>query len=249
MERECIAGVAALIRSVVLLEPFQGLNGLDPVGTHAPYPPLMSNWSPESSTTFIIVRHGQTVWNAEGRWQGWLDSDLTATGREQATEAAAQLKEYHIDAAYSSDSGRAIETARVIAELHSLQVRPAKELRERFYGEFEGLNTEEIEARFPGTRYEEGRDLRATWRPPGGETLEEVRDRVISFIRELVQKHPGETVLLATHSGVVRVVDSISTGETLEDIWNRAPGNACIFILQADHAANFRVVRHFCTIT
>jgi len=175
-----------------------------------------------------------------------LDSPLTDLGHDQARKAARELSQTEFHRVYSSDAGRAIDTARIIADGRGLDVVPTKALRERFYGAYEGLNSDEIEARFPGTRYLQGRDTRADWRPVDGETLVEVRARVLEFFKDLVIRHASETVLLVTHSGVVRVIDSEATGESLDDIWDRAPGNACIFHLEAASAGHLHVTAHFC---
>lgn len=195
-------------------------------------------------TTLIFVRHGQTIWNAQGRWQGWLDSPLSDVGIRQAQGAAEELKDTHIDAAYCSDSGRARRTAEIICKAHSIIPVPVEALRERFYGGYEGLNTQEIEQQYPRTRYKAKRDTREEWRPPQGETMVEVRLRLKSFIDEVVQRHPGETVLMVTHSGVVRALDSLCCNLSLDDIWHRAPGNCAIFIVRA-HDGSFEVVRDF----
>ncbi|MBX7247370.1 MAG: histidine phosphatase family protein [Candidatus Sumerlaeaceae bacterium] len=184
-------------------------------------------------TTLIIVRHGQTIWNAQGRWQGWQDSPLTELGIEQAQTAATELRDYAVDRAFTSDAGRAVQTAEILAAPHGLIAIPVPELRERNYGGYEGLTSVEIEERFPGSRYTAGRDTRENWRPPDGETLSEVRDRVAPFVENLVRDFPGQTLLLVTHSGVVRVFDSICSGKSLDEIWSRQPPNACIFVLKA----------------
>jgi phosphoserine phosphatase len=195
-------------------------------------------------TAFIFVRHGQTVWNAQGRWQGWLDSPLSALGIRQAKAAAEELRDTHIDAAYCSDAGRARRTAEIICEPHALIPVPVEALRERFYGGYEGLNTHEIEQQYPGTRYKAKRDTREDWRPPQGETMVEVRTRLKAFLDEAAHRHAGETVLMVTHSGVVRALDSICCGLTLDDIWHRAPGNCSIFIVRA-HEGDYEVLRDF----
>ena len=194
---------------------------------------------------FVMVRHGQTDWNAAGRWQGWLDSPLTATGLMQAREASQRLKEYHFAGAYSSDAGRAIETARIIAEPHGIKVQVALELRERFYGGYEGLNSEEIDLRFPGTRYLAGRDTRDDWRPPEGETLVEVKKRTHEFLIRLARQYAGQLVLLVSHSGVLRVCDSLASGLPLEQIWERQPGNGAILEFTCSPAGIMTITRHF----
>jgi len=196
-------------------------------------------------TKIYVVRHGQTEWNASGRWQGWLDSDLTDIGRQQAVDAGQKLKTSGAIALYSSDAGRALATARIIGEALNLQPIAEQGLRERFYGEYEGLTSEEIDQRFPNTRYLAGRDKRDTWRPIGGESLVEVGARVMTTFRLIAGQHPGEAVIAVTHAGVLRVLDALSSRESLDDIWDRVPGNCCIFELEASLAGDLKVVNHF----
>lgn len=202
--------------------------------------------SDETWTTFYFVRHGETVWNSQGRWQGWQDSPLTETGRQQAAAAADTLHASGASQLFTSDAGRARQTAEIIGTKLGLQSRLESSLRERFYGEYEGMTSDEIDAKFPNTRYLEGRDLRDTWRPIGGETLVEVGARVLSFIRAAAAEFPGETVVAVTHAGVLRVLDSVSSGETMDNLWHRVPPNCGIFQLQANAAGDVRVVAHFC---
>lgn len=199
-------------------------------------------------TTFYFVRHGETVWNAQGRWQGWEDSPLTDVGKEQAAGAAETLKECGATALFCSDAGRAKQTAGIIGDRLGLQAQPVSELRERLYGQYEGLTSDEIEAKFPGTRYTEGRDLRETWRPLGGETLVEVGARAMTFIRTTAAQMPGATIIAVTHAGVLRVLDGISCGESLEDIWDRVPPNCGIFQVKANSTGDLQVIEHFCNI-
>lgn len=206
--------------------------------------------------TLIVVRHGQTIWNAQGRWQGWLDAPLTKLGHEQARQAALALRQAgtEIDAAYSSDSGRAMQTAQIIVEALGQPDTPihgTPALRERHYGSYEGLSTPEISARFPRTRYDELTGVtRLKWRPPGtgAESLHDVRGRVEPFLGEIAAKHPSQTILVVTHSNILRLLDSLATGEDLDAIWrHRIPPNACRFTLQAWPTGKLAVVEHFCT--
>lgn len=195
--------------------------------------------------TLIFVRHGQTEWNAQSRWQGWLDSPLSEKGREQARGAREKLRDTAIDFVYASSVGRALDTAAIIIEPHGLDVVADDRLRERFYGGYEGLNSAEIEQRFPGSRFSVARDTRSNWRPPDGESMAEVRERVAAFISEATKKHAGQTVLCATHSGTVRAVDSIWSGKPFEEIWHRVPGNCSILIIKAWPDGRFELVRDF----
>lgn len=199
----------------------------------------------ELLTTFYFVRHGETRWNYEGRWQGWQDSPLTEKGQEQARAVAERLRNVGATHLVSSDAGRALQTAQAIAAVTGLTPEPTDALRERFYGEYEGMTSDEIEGKFPGTRYAEGRDRRDTWRPIGGETLVEVSNRVRAFVRQAAQSFPGEKIIAVTHAGVLRVLDSLSSGDALDDIWDRVPPNCALFEPQANAAGDLRVVTHF----
>lgn len=204
--------------------------------------------SDETWTTFYFVRHGETVWNSQGRWQGWQDSPLTELGQQQAATAAETLRECGATQLFTSDAGRARQTAQAIGTVLDLSPQPESSLRERFYGEYEGMTSNEIDEKFPGTRYVEGRDLRDTWRPIGGETLVEVGGRVLTFLRTAATELPGETIVAVTHAGVLRVLDSISSGDTLDTIWDRVPPNCGIFQVKANAAGDVKVLEHFCEV-
>jgi broad specificity phosphatase PhoE len=149
-------------------------------------------------TRVLLVRHGQTTWNAQGRWQGQLESPLSPLGRRQAAEAARAVGA--LDAIVASDLTRAADTAAIIAE--SLGVGPVRldaRLRERDVGEWQGLTRREIEARFPG-------DLDAWRTPPGFEHDDDVAARATAALTDLHAVHPGTTVLAVTHGGVIRAL-------------------------------------------
>jgi phosphoserine phosphatase len=198
-----------------------------------------------TDTILVLVRHGQTVWNSQGRWQGWLDSPLTEQGEREARYAADELRDMKIDRILCSDMGRAVRTAEILSMPFDLDPEITEHLRERFYGEYEGLNAAEIAERLPGTRYDPTRDDRETYRPPGGETMAEVRERIDRYLRRLVGEHPGKTLLLVTHSGVVRAVDSICQARTFDEIWGRVPYNACIFVVRVNQDGRFSVETDF----
>jgi broad specificity phosphatase PhoE len=152
----------------------------------------------------LIIRHGQSEWNLEHRWQGWLDSPLTARGLAQAHERAATLASdgFGPRRVYSSDLGRARQTAEIIAESLAVPVRIDEGFRERSGGEWEGRATEEIDQHWPG--------VRDAWRrgevhgPPGGETDAVVLAR---FDAALARTHDaGLPAIVVTHGGVLRLV-------------------------------------------
>jgi len=153
-------------------------------------------------THLIIVRHGQTEWNIAGIRQGHLDSRLTGKGVAQANALGQRLAREKFAALYSSDLGRAVQTAMAIADRTGHEIITDPRLRERHLGIFQGLNAGEITEKYP----EERRMLR-TMGPgyiiPGGESMEQQVERNVSYLNELAHKHVGETIVVVTHGGVV----------------------------------------------
>ena len=149
-------------------------------------------------TRFLVLRHGQSEWNALGRWQGQADIDLTDLGMEQARRAADKLGTF--DAVASSDLRRARMTATVIAETLGLGLLPPDErFRETHVGEWEGMTHDQIERDWPGY-------LQEHRRPPGFEADGSIVDRVSGAFTELAGRFPGGQVLVIAHAGVLRVM-------------------------------------------
>jgi broad specificity phosphatase PhoE len=152
----------------------------------------------------LIVRHGESEWNREGRWQGWIDIALTSRGEAQARARGVELhaEGHRFAAVHSSDLVRAARTATILSEaLGGPPARPERALRERFGGEWQGLNAEEIRTRWP--------DERAAWRrgelagPPGGETDADLVARVRAGIIAIDAAAADGPVLIVTHGGVL----------------------------------------------
>lgn len=151
----------------------------------------------------VLVRHGQTEWNAAMRNQGHIDIPLDEVGREQSRKLATSLKECTFDAIFCSDMSRTIETAKVIASAtNSGNLIEDPRLRERNYGEWEGKTREEIAAKEAG-HLEKYRSDPAFYAPTGGETGIEVYTRCSSFLWELLQKYPKGNILIVSHGGTI----------------------------------------------
>ncbi|HEY8094033.1 MAG TPA: histidine phosphatase family protein [Acidimicrobiales bacterium] len=151
-----------------------------------------------SSTRVLVIRHGQSTWNAAGRWQGHADAPLTDLGRAQAAGAVAGLPA--VEAIWASDLERARSTADIIAAALELPVRVDDRFRERNAGDWTGLTREEIEVGWP--RY-----LAERRRPAGFEHDEDVLARVIDGLGDVHDTHPGRQVLIVTHGGVLRAME------------------------------------------
>jgi probable phosphoglycerate mutase len=159
-------------------------------------------------TTLLLVRHGETDWNRDHRWQGHSDTPLNESGRRQALELAATLDPP--DRIYTSDLSRAVETAAILAARLGSPVVPDQRLRERGFGAWEGLTTPEIEERFAA-------DL-ARWRAGEGagaadaEAFEAFAERVGSFLDDVLASEAGKEVLVVAHGGTIRVIHALARG-------------------------------------
>ncbi|MDH7481591.1 MAG: alpha-ribazole phosphatase [Armatimonadota bacterium] len=150
----------------------------------------------------ILVRHGETIYNLERRYQGHTDAELTELGKKQALRTAERLSREDITAIYSSDLIRASETARIIAKYHNLPVQTDMRLRECAFGDWEGLTVDEIKERYPELYANYQRDS-VQHRAPNGERLESLLERVSSVVNRIVKKHLNETVVLVGHGGTI----------------------------------------------
>lgn len=155
-------------------------------------------------TTLLLVRHGQTEWNKDLRYQGQLDTPLSAYGRKQAELLADALASWSIAAVYTSDLSRARDTADIVASPHGLAPVPLSDLREASYGEWEGMTYADVRLQYPDLVAARRNDP-VGFTPPGGESLGSTADRVVRSIRNIADRHPRENVLVVTHGGPLRM--------------------------------------------
>jgi len=185
------------------------------------------------SATLILVRHGQTDWNVNGRYMGWMDEALNEEGLRQAQRVAQRLERWPISAVYSSPLKRTVRTAEIVARPHSVAVQTIEELGEMRLGAWEGMFAGEIAANYP--------ELWRTWRAnpgdfrmPGGESLGEVRERAVRAFGRITDKSEGRMVLAVTHDVVVRLLVAHCLGVS-EDIYRRLEvGNASVTVIERD---------------
>jgi len=182
---------------------------------------------PGEATRIVAVRHGETVWNAEMRMQGQLDTALSERGRWQAARAAEALAGEGIEAIVASDLARAYDTAAAIAAVVGLPITTDAGLRERCFGTFEGHTYAEIDARWP--------DQAVRWRrhepafgPPGGETLIEFSERAVAAATRIAAAAGGRPTLIVTHGGVLDCLYRAASGLPLAAPRSWELGNAAI---------------------
>lgn len=153
-------------------------------------------------TQLIIVRHGQTQWNLKLIRQGHLDSPLTEKGIAQAKALGERLAREVFTALYSSDLGRAVQTAKMVAETTGHKVVTDARLRERHLGIFQGLNGDQIKEKHP-EEYRLHRTMGPSYVIPGGESVEQQVARNVAYLTEIAANHLGETIVVVTHGGVL----------------------------------------------
>ena len=181
----------------------------------------------QQATRIIAIRHGETAWNAETRMQGQLDIPLNAVGRWQAERAAAALADEGIDAIYSSDLRRALETAQALGRACAKPLVADIGLRERCFGVFEGLTFDEVGARWP-EQSRRWRQREPDFAPEGSESLRQFSARCVATATRLVKAHPGQTVALVAHGGVMDCLYRAATRIDLQSPRSWLLGNASI---------------------
>ena len=156
------------------------------------------------TTQLLVIRHGETAWNAEHRIQGRLDIPLSPAGIAQAARLAERLAGEPIDAVYSSELARAWLTAQPLAGRLGLEAVPEPRVRERCFGIFEGLTLDEVAERHPDA-FQRWRERDPAWAMDGGESGQQLIERVLDALHDIAGRHRGQTVAIVTHGGVLDV--------------------------------------------
>ncbi|MGZ4967019.1 MAG: histidine phosphatase family protein, partial [Chthoniobacterales bacterium] len=162
-------------------------------------------------TRVFLVRHGATLLSAEDRFAGATDVALSDLGREQTRRLAKRLTSENIAAVYASPMGRTLETAKILAETHRLEVQTRDGLREISHGHWEQLTRREVEERFPDEAAEWEKDP-FTFAPEGGESGLAVTARALPVLLELVRQNIGATILVVSHKATIRLLMSSLVG-------------------------------------
>jgi probable phosphoglycerate mutase len=161
-------------------------------------------------TRIHLIRHGETEWNRELRWQGHSDPPLNERGRDQARGLAVALAHTPFTAVYSSDLRRASETAEIVAASHGLPVRLDSRLREIDVGSWEGFTLAELEARFP--------EAVARWQQTGehgwehGESHDNMFTRAREAVAAIAARHEDEEIIVVSHGGPIRALKALAAG-------------------------------------
>jgi broad specificity phosphatase PhoE len=180
--------------------------------------PILAKMAAGTPVRILLARHGETVFNVEGKWQGQSDSPLTERGLAQARELARALADEPIAAIYSSDLGRAVRTATEVAVPHQLTVTTDQRLREIDAGAWTGKGRAQIRLEFPGGA-EAWASKPTSMRLPDGETIFEAQARALAFFAERMLAHADQTVVVISHGAVGQSILVKAMGGTVEDLW------------------------------
>ena len=171
------------------------------------------------ATRMLVIRHGQSTWNEEKRWQGQADPPLSDFGRQQAIEASKSIGE--VDVIVSSPQLRALETATIIGEQIGVgPVQTLDDLRERSAGVWSGLTRDEIDTRWPGW-------VEGDRRPEGWEYDVDLTPRVMGALQQVAEEFPGATALVVCHGGVIIAMEKGPRGQRGPDPQPARSGGGC----------------------
>ena len=172
----------------------------------------------------ILLRHGESQWNLENRFTGWVDVPLSPRGVQEATQAGEKLRSFKFDRAFTSVLARANETLRLVLETISqtdIPIEKDKALNERMYGELQGLNKDETAKKYGEAQVKIWRRSYDV-RPPGGESLKDTAERVLPYYERTIKPYlqKGDTILVAAHGNSLRALimelEQLSQEQVLE---------------------------------
>ncbi len=194
------------------------------------------------TTRLLLIRHGATTLSVEDRFAGATNVALSDEGRRQAMHLGARLAEEKIAAVYASPMQRTRDTAAAVAKPHGLEPRLEEGLREIDHGRWEGLTRREVESRFGG-EYAQWEQDPFTFAPDGGESGLHVVARALPTVREIIVRHPNETVAVVSHRATIRLVMCLLLGidaRGYRDRLDQAP--ACLNVLDCQGPVRVRLM-------
>jgi 2,3-bisphosphoglycerate-dependent phosphoglycerate mutase len=204
-----------------------------------------------TSGRLLLCRHGQTGFNASLRFQGQMDEPLSELGRGQSALLAERLADEAIDVAYASDLCRAHETAVLALGGRAVPLHTDQRLREVAFGRWEGLTFVEIKEKYPEDVAGRDRD-RLNFAMPGGESLTQFAGRIEGFLRDMLPKHDGQTILLVAHGGTLNAAISSLLDIPLTSWWrlrnNNANVSTVLFTPDGPRLAGFNDTCHLASL-
>jgi len=196
----------------------------------------------------VLLRHGESQWNLENRFTGWVDVPLSSKGEQEAREAGQKLKAFRFDRAYTSVLKRAIDTLQIVLEVigqTDIPIQKDQALNERLYGELQGLNKAETVQKY-------GEQQVKLWRrsydvrPPGGESLQDTAERVLPYYEKHIRPHvlAGRTILVSAHGNSLRALVMHLDGLTREEVLELNIPTGVPLLYEFDQAGNVLAHRY-----
>lgn len=182
-------------------------------------------------TRVYLIRHGETIWNLEGRFQGHTDIELSNKGFWQAKLISRRLQNAPLSAVYSSTLNRAYLTAKIIAGYHNLPVIKVPQLIEMCYGDWEGKMLSEINKKY-GEQFPRWLNNPTLFQIPQGETIQSLQKRAVEAVNRIVEKHPREHVVVVAHGITIRTILSSVLNLPLTQISRFRQDNAALNIVE-----------------
>ena len=176
-------------------------------------------------TDFLLIRHGQTDWNAARLYQGQADIPLNQTGIAQARALAEKLAGQQFDAVYASDLSRAAQTAAILVKKLAMPIHTDPRLREICQGIWEGMSLDEVQEKYADD-FKRGAEDPAYSRAPGGESVAEVAVRMAAAVDDIAALHPQGRILLVSHGLAVSTLYCQANGIPLTQVYQFIPDNA-----------------------
>lgn len=193
-------------------------------------------------TKILIVRHGFSTSNKDGTITGQIDVPLSEEGFKQAELVSDYiLKNYKVDAVYSSDLIRATATVKKIADILSLPIKTDKRLREVNCGKWEGMLVEKAQSTYP-SEYTAWKSGQENARIPSGETMFEVKERAMAAVLDIVKENPNKIVVIATHGGVIKTIQSGAFGIPYDTL-TTTPWATNASVTELDYDGSFKLVK------
>ena len=174
-------------------------------------------------TKIILIRHGESLANAQKIYLGHTDWDLSENGKKQAQIAAEYFKDEKIDAIYSSDLIRAYNTAVPHSQLHSLPINAREELREIHLGDWEGRYIDDLLRDFHDEFVYGWRDSFGVFQPPNGESVPHLAKRIRDAVIAIAEENEGKTILITTHAAAIRSFWGLVTETVAEEVAEKIP--------------------------
>ncbi|NLA74774.1 MAG: alpha-ribazole phosphatase [Deltaproteobacteria bacterium] len=191
-------------------------------------------------TRLYLVRHGQVEGFARMTANGHTDVDINETGVAQMNSLAERLRLVEINAIYATGLKRTEKGARIIGQHHSVPIKTEPDLKEIFFGDWDGMPLDEIERMHPGELDKRYSDI-AGYRPPNGENMADVSKRVLRCLKEILIEAPGKNILIVAHGGVNRLIICNALGLPVKDIFNVQQDYGCLNII--DYYPENRLIR------